>query len=74
MHVALRDVRDGHQVDRTLAELEPIDEVPHANRSMQYLYVKGDERIFMDEETFDEFALSSTHLQGCEPFLKEGES
>lgn len=74
VHVSLRDVRDGHQVDRTLDDLEPIEEVPHANRTMQYLYAKGDRHVFMDSETFDEFELSATELHGCEPFLNEGES
>ncbi|MCK4342780.1 MAG: elongation factor P [Phycisphaerae bacterium] len=74
VHVTLRDVRDGHQVDRTLGELEPIEEVPHASRSMQYLYARGDERVFMDAETFDEFELGPAQLHGCEPFLKEGET
>ena len=73
VHVALRDVRDGHPVDRTLGDLEPIQEVPHAIRAMQYLYAKGGARVFMDSETFEEYGLTSEQLHGCEPFLKEGE-
>jgi len=73
VHVSLRDVRDGHPVDRTLAELEPVDEVPHEMRAMQYLYARGDERLFMDSETFDEHELTPEQLHGREPFLKEGE-
>ena len=41
VHVSLRDVRDGHPVDRTLADLEPIQELTHQYRNMQYLYAKG---------------------------------
>lgn len=74
VHVGLRDVRDGHPVDRTLDQLEPIEEVPHAVREMQYLYARGDECMFMDSETFDEHALAGPQLHGCEPFLKEGET
>lgn len=74
VHVSLRDLRDGRQVDRTLDELVPVSEVPHALRPMQYLYPRGGERIFMDSETFDECALSPAQLHGCEPFLKEGEA
>jgi elongation factor P len=73
VHVALRDVRDGHPVDRTLGDLEPIEEVPHALRPMQYLYLKGHEHVFMDSQTFEECSLSAAQLHGCEPFLKEGE-
>ncbi len=73
VHVLLRDLRDGRQVDRTLDELEPIEEVQHALRPMQYLYAKGDARVFMDSTTFEEFELTGSQLHGCEPFLKEGD-
>lgn len=73
VHVALRDIRDGHPVDRSLSDLEPIEEVAHAYRPMQYLYARGDERVFMDSETFEEHGLKAPALHGCEPFLKEGE-
>jgi elongation factor P len=73
VHVSLRDVRDGHPVDRNLTDLEPIDEVPHENRSMQYLYPQGAERVFMDSESFEQYSLAAPQLHGCEPFLKEGE-
>lgn len=74
VHVALRDVRDGHPVDRTLADLEPIDEVSHAYRQVQYLYAKGGAHVFMDSETFEELDLGPPQLHGCEPFLREGET
>ncbi len=73
VHVVLRDVRDGRPVDRTLDQLEPIEEVPHAYRSMQYLYPRGSVRVFMDGETFEEYELTGEQLRGAEPFLKEGE-
>lgn len=73
VHVALRDVRDGRPVDRTLDQLEPIEEVPHAYRNMQYLYPKNGGRVFMDSETFEEFELTPAQLHGGEAFLKEGE-
>ncbi len=74
VHVSLRDIRDGHPVDRSLAELEPIEEVSSAYRQMQYLYAKGDRRAFMDTENFEEIELQPSQLHGCEPFLKEGEA
>src|SRR4029079_6798467 len=41
VHVALRDIRDGHPVDRTLDVLLPIQEVSQLLRKMQYLYARG---------------------------------
>jgi elongation factor P len=74
IHVMLRDVRDGHQVNRTLDQLEPIEEVDHAIRHMQYLYANGGQRVFMDSESFEEFELTPAELHGGELFLKDGET
>jgi elongation factor P len=74
IHVSLRDALDGHQMDRTLDQLEPIVEVEHGYRQMQYLYAQCRKWVFMDSESFEEFELSPTELQGYEPFLKEGET
>ncbi len=73
VHVTLRDVRDGRQVERTLDELGAVQEVAHAIRPMQYLYAKGAQFIFMDSETFEESSLSAAQLLGGEPFLREGD-
>lgn len=74
VHVALRDARDGHLIDRTIDQLEPVEEVEHAYRPMQYLYAQGAARMFMDAESFEEYELTARELQGAEPFLKEGET
>jgi elongation factor P len=73
VHVMLRDVRDGHAVDRALEEILPVEEVEHSYRTMQYLYPRGAARVFMDSESFEEYELGDAQLAGCEPFLKEGE-
>ena len=72
VHVALRDALDGHPVDRTLGQIEPIETVEHANRPMQYLYAKGDKYVFMDSETFEERELTAAQLGGREAFLADG--
>ncbi len=74
VHVHLRDVRDGHSVDRSLEEILPISEVSHGYRQFQYLYAKGATRVFMDSESFEEVELDSPQLDGCEPFLREGDT
>lgn len=74
VHVALRDVRDGHPVDRNLDDLLPIEEVPHGYRNLQYLYGRGDTHVFMDSESFEEVELRAPQLGGAEAFLRDGES
>jgi elongation factor P len=72
VHVALRDLRDGRAVDRTLNELLPIEEVEHAYRQMQYLYAKERTHVFMDAQTFEEYDLDEEQLRGGPQFLVTG--
>jgi elongation factor P len=72
-HVALRDAFDGHHIERTADELAPIEEVPGSYRNLQYLYAKNSNCVFMDSQSFEEVELGESQLQGCQPFLREGE-
>jgi elongation factor P len=73
VHVSLREAVGTRHIERTLDELGTIDEVPSGYRPVQYLYARGEARVFMDMETFEEFELSGSALQGAEMSLKEGE-
>jgi elongation factor P len=72
VHVSLHTADDGRHVERTLDELQPIEEVPWGYRTVQYLYSKGGRYLFMDTTIFDEFELTPAALSGFEPFLLEG--
>lgn len=72
VHVALRDIRDGRPVDRSLDDLLPIREVNRAYRRMQYLYAKEHVRVFMDCESFEEYEVTDAQLAGRGAFLVEG--
>lgn len=74
VHVLLRDIRDGHPVDRTLDQLEPLDEVPSSYRELQYLYPANDAWVFMDLENFEQYELKAEHMHQCQHFLKEGDA
>ncbi len=71
VHVKLRALQDGHPVERTLAQLGMIDEVASEVREMQYLYVAGNDRVFMDSQTFEQYPLSHAQLAGAEDYLVE---
>lgn len=73
VHVALRDIRDGHPVDRTLSDLLPVQEVERAYRPMQYLYSKARLHVFMDSQTFEELELTDAQLAGRAVFLAAGQ-
>jgi elongation factor P len=74
VHVKLQALRDGHPVERTLAQLGTIEEVATELRDMQYLYVSGAQRVFMDTETFEQYTLGAVQLAGGEDYLVEEEN
>ncbi len=74
VHVKLRSLRDGHSVERNLDELGRIEEVPTELRTMQYLYASGDEHVFMDTETFEQYPLAAGALGDGLSFLVEEHS
>jgi elongation factor P len=79
VHVQIRDLLDGRHVSRTIDELQPLQEVQYSYRELQYLYHRpnkggGDQYIFMDNESLEEYELSDQHLGGFQPFLSEGQS
>ena len=73
-HVTLRNLRNGHVTDKLLETIQPIEEVPHEIREMQYLYSSADELTFMDNETFEQHAVPSSQLGDATRFLVEGEA
>ncbi|HUU82367.1 MAG TPA: elongation factor P [Phycisphaerae bacterium] len=74
VHVKLRSLASGKPADRTLDELGKVEEVPHENRPMQYLYTAGREYVFMDAETFEQYPVSDELLDKAVDFLVEQET
>ncbi len=73
VHVRLKDLKDGHHVERVLEDLLPVKEVDHAYRAMQYTYHRAGDYVFMDAETFDEHEFPEPMIGGFKPFLREGQ-
>ncbi len=74
VHIKPRDIKTGHPTDRTLEQLGRLDEVPSEMRTMQLLYASGRDRVFMDTETFDQFALGEDMLGDALDLLVEEET
>lgn len=74
VHVKLRSVRSGNTGERTLDQLGKIEEVPTEVRPMQYLYPSGHERVFMDNETFEQYPLTEEMLGDSVAFLVDEET
>lgn len=73
VHVKLRSLRDGHTSERTLDQLGRIEEVPAELREMQFLYASGEQRVFMDTQSFEQYELAEDVLGKSIAFLVEEE-
>ncbi|MFD0958696.1 elongation factor P [Paenibacillus chungangensis] len=67
----LKNLRNGNTVEKTFRAGETIGRAIIENREVQYLYNSGSEYTFMDNETYDQFALDSSQLEWEINFLKE---
>ena len=74
VHVKLRSLKSGHTGERTLDQLGKVEEVPSEIRQMQYLYAAGDEHVFMDNETYEQYPLNKDILEDGIDFLVEQET
>ena len=70
----LRDIRDGHTIERTFQSSEKFIRARLDYRSMQYLYSDGDLHYFMDEENFEQMPIGADQLGDVLSYIKEGMS
>jgi elongation factor P len=74
LRLKLRDIRGGHNIERTFQATEKFTRARLDFKNMQYLYNDGDLYYFMDEETFEQTPLNASHLGDVLNYLKEGMS
>ena len=67
----LKNLRNGNLVEKTFRAGETVNRAQIENREVQYLYNSGNEYVFMDNETFDQFTLDRKQLEWEVNFLKE---
>lgn len=67
----LKNLRNGNTVEKTFRAGETISKALIENRGVQYLYASGQEHVFMDNETYDQFSLTNEQLEWELNFLKE---
>ncbi len=70
--VKLRDIQAGHTVERTFQSNEKFTRARLDHRNSQYLYNDGNLYYFMDEENYEQTALSAEQLGDKVNYLKDG--
>ena len=71
VRMKLQNVRRGDIVERTFQAGTRWPRARVEQRKVQYLYCDGDAYHFMDNETYDQFAISAAQLGDDARFLKE---
>jgi len=74
VRLKLRDIKAGHNIERTFQSDDKFIWARLESRSMQYLYNDGNLYYFMDEKSFEQMPISASQLGDTINYLKEGMS
>jgi elongation factor P len=66
----LRNLDSGAVVDKTFRAGEKFQRVHTEVKEVQYLYDAGDEVVFMDTETYEQFSLPHATVEDALPYLE----
>lgn len=69
----LKNVTTGKVLDNTFRSGEKIEICRLEDKQMQYLYLDGDQFLFMDQETFEQISIPPAVVGDAARFMKEGE-
>ena len=70
----LKHVLSGKIIDKTFNSDTKVDTATVDRREMQYLYMDGDDYVFMDNTTFDQFMISSDTVGDAKDFMLENQN
>ena len=70
----LKNLRSGRVIEQRFRAGEEIEEVRVEHQNWQFLYVDGNDYIFMNTETYDQQPLPKEMLGDAVKFLKEGDT
>ena len=74
MQTKLKHIITGKNMEKRYLSSDKANKAELETHAMQYLYKDSEGLLFMDNETFDQFALPVDIIEDCEQFLVEGES
>lgn len=72
MRTTLKDVVSGRVLEKRFNIGEALEDVRVERRPYQYLYMEGEDYIFMNQETFDQIPIAKDLITGVE-FMKESD-
>jgi elongation factor P len=72
LRTKLKNIVTGAVIDKTFQGSEKVDEADVTKSKAQYLYREGDNFVFMDNESYEQFSLSKETLGDAALYLIEG--
>jgi len=72
MRTKLKDVVDGRVLERRFNIGEKLEDVRVERRPYQYLYMDGQDAIFMNQETYEQIPILKEVITGAD-YMKEGD-
>lgn len=73
VNVRIKSLIDGKVLEKTYKGNEQLDSADVTNQNVQYLYNDGNTFFFMNDETFEQFEISSDLVGDGAGYLKEGD-
>jgi len=70
----MKSILKGTVIDKTFRAGEKIEEIRVETCDMNYSYNDGDEYVFMDKETFEEYRLDAKFIGNLLDYIKEGDT
>jgi elongation factor P len=65
----VKNLRTGRVLEKTFRSGERLDEAEVEDKRMQYLYQDGEQMIFMDQETYDQFPFTAEQIGDSRKYL-----
>lgn len=72
VNVKIKSLIDGKVLAKTFHGNDQVDSADVTNRSVQYLYGDGTNYYFMDSNSYEQFAVLASDMEGQVGYLKEG--
>jgi elongation factor P len=72
MQVELKNLRDGRKNNIRFRSAESVEKVRLDQKDFQFLYIDGENLVFMDKETYDQVTLPTDLLGDAAAFLQDG--
>ena len=67
----IKNLRTGRVLDKTFRSGEKVDEADVEDKRMQFLYMDGEQLIFMDTETYDQIPFSAEQVGEALKYMLE---